>query len=88
MKNEQGTRWRQLTISKRISFHLEEHMGIFDMIDKAVSAAKMASNKRNSLTHGVIGYGEQKSDKSHDHRYNQGNDRTPAQKRGDAQRRK
>ncbi len=29
-----------------------------------------------------------KKDGSHDHRYNKGNDRTPAQKRGDKKRRK
>jgi hypothetical protein len=35
-----------------------------------------------------IGYGEQCQDESHDHRYNTGDDRTPAQKDGDASRRK
>jgi hypothetical protein len=35
-----------------------------------------------------IGYGLQKEDDSHDHRYNQGEDRTPAQKDGDSKRTK
>jgi hypothetical protein len=33
--------------------------------------------------HGLIDYGRQKKDGSHDHRYNCGDDRTPAQKTGD-----
>jgi hypothetical protein len=41
-----------------------------------------------SHEHKAIGYGDQKKDGSHDHRYNRGNDRTPAQKRGDKMRRK
>ena len=32
---------------------------------------------------GLIGYGLQKKDGSHDHRYNKGSDRTPAQQAGD-----
>lgn len=35
-----------------------------------------------------IKYGLQKDDGSHDHRYNSGDDRTPAQKEGDDKRRK
>jgi len=42
----------------------------------------------DELLHKVIDYGDQKKDGSHDHRYNKGNDRTPAQKRGDKKRRK
>lgn len=37
---------------------------------------------------GLIPYGEKKLDGSHDHRYNQGADRTQAQKAGDANRKK
>jgi len=37
---------------------------------------------------GVISYGKQKKDGGHDHRYNRGDDRTPAQKAGDRKRRK
>jgi len=37
---------------------------------------------------GFVPYGRSKMDGSHDHRFNQGNDRTPAQRRGDAQRTK
>lgn len=33
--------------------------------------------------HGAIDYGRQKRDGSHDHRYNTGSDRTPAQKARD-----
>ena len=32
---------------------------------------------------GVIDYGKQKKDGSHDHRYDRGDDRTPSQKSGD-----
>lgn len=39
-------------------------------------------------TNGIIDYGKNKSDGSHDHRENKGNDRTPAQKEGDAKKRK
>lgn len=37
---------------------------------------------------GKINYGKQKKDGSHDLRSNKGNDRTPAQKKGDTTRRK
>ena len=37
---------------------------------------------------GVIPYGKNKLDSSHDHRGNRNADRTPAQKTGDAKRRK
>lgn len=37
---------------------------------------------------GVINYGRQKKDGSHDHRTNKGEDRTPSQKNGDTARRK
>lgn len=40
-------------------------------------------NKPMSLTKGVVNYGKQKKDGSHDHRFNIGEDRTPAQKTGD-----
>ncbi len=36
----------------------------------------------------IIAYGENKEDGGHDHRYNRGKDRTPAQKEGDKKRRK
>ena len=35
---------------------------------------------------GVINYGNEKNDGSHDHRTNKGNDRTPSQKEGDKKR--
>ena len=37
---------------------------------------------------GFLPYGGNKEDGSHDHRFNRGNDRTPAQKAGDDKRRK
>jgi hypothetical protein len=40
-------------------------------------------NKSSDSSSGVVPYGEQKKDGTHDHRYNTGNDRTPAQKKGD-----
>lgn len=50
-------------------------MGIFD-----------SSNQDNRQ--GVISTGGQKSTGGHDHRTNTGDDRTPAQKKGDKERRK
>ncbi len=51
-------------------------MGIFDKL--------FGNNSKPSpQTSGVIDYGKQKNDGSHDHRYDTGNDRTPAQKEGD-----
>lgn len=35
------------------------------------------------LVQGFIPYGKMKKDGSHDHRFNRGSDRTPAQKAGD-----
>lgn len=32
---------------------------------------------------GIVDYGSQKKNGGHDHRFNKGNDRTPAQKAGD-----
>lgn len=40
----------------------------------------------STLSTGLVPYGRPKADGSHDHRFNRGNDRTPAQKRGDAKR--
>lgn len=39
-----------------------------------------------TLSVGLVSYGRPKVNGSHDHRFNRGNDRTPAQKRGDAKR--
>jgi len=39
-------------------------------------------------TAGFVPYGQSKRDGSHDHRYNRGGDRTPAQKSGDLKRTK
>jgi len=69
-------------------------MGIFGTILKvgvniavgfADSALLGAAANRlpKSGRQGLIGYGLQKKDGSHDHRYNKGSDRTPAQQAGD-----
>jgi len=49
-------------------------MSIFDFFGKKPSGLPIS---------GVIDYGGKKKDGSHDHRYNSGADRTPAQKVGD-----
>lgn len=41
-----------------------------------------------SLAAGLLPYGSEKVDGSHDHRWNRGPDRTPAQKAGDQKRSK
>lgn len=51
-------------------------MNIIKSLFKAVATAP-------SFTQGAIPYGKIKQDGSHDHRYNCGDDRTPAQKNGD-----
>lgn len=51
-------------------------MGLFDKLFENKSYA-------SSLKSGVIDHGPQKKDGGHDHRYNTGDDRTPAQKLGD-----
>jgi hypothetical protein len=49
-------------------------MSIFNLFGKKPSGFPV---------HGVVDYGNQKKDGSHDHRFNCGDDRTPAQKDGD-----
>jgi len=53
-------------------------MGIFDKLFTA-------GNKSSSLNMGLISYGKNKKDGSHDHRYNRDDDQTPAQKGGHIQ---
>lgn len=53
-------------------------MGFFDKISKAVT----------SNSHGFIEGGKNKKGGGHDHTTNKGDDRTPAQKAGDAKRKK
>lgn len=57
-------------------------MGIFNFFG--------AANKPSSEKHevGAISYGKQKKNGGHDHRRNKDKDRTPAQRDGDAKRRK
>lgn len=45
-------------------------------------------NGKTSTSYGLIDYGGNKIDGSHDHRYNKGDDRTNAQKAGDRKRKK
>ncbi|MDO9168555.1 MAG: hypothetical protein Q7U18_05600 [Methylobacter sp.] len=53
-------------------------MGIFD---------KLFGNNSTPSTHtaGLIDYGKQKQDGSHNHTFNKGDDQTPAQKEGHKQ---
>jgi hypothetical protein len=53
-------------------------MGIFDKLFTT-------GNKSSSLNMGLISYGKNKKDGSHDHRYNRDDDQTPAQKGGHIQ---
>lgn len=55
-------------------------MSIFDKL--------FGSDKNPSTLRGFIDYGMPKNDGSHDHRYNKGKDRTPAQKRSDEEKKK
>lgn len=48
----------------------------------------MGSQKNSFIKTGVINYGNQSKNGSHDHRSNKGADRTPAQQAGDKARRK
>ncbi|PWF25073.1 hypothetical protein [Corticimicrobacter populi] len=61
-------------------------MGIFDLL-KNLSDAIGSNNRRDNST-GLIDYGKQKTNGGHDHRYNTGDDRTPAQKQGDQNKKK
>ncbi|TPQ45459.1 hypothetical protein C2U71_12435 [Burkholderia ubonensis] len=54
----------------------------------AASHAVAKGNLSGGMLVGAIGYGNDKVDGSHDHRYNKGPDRTPAQKAGDVARKK
>lgn len=49
---------------------------------------KLLGSATKGVVNGVISYGKNKADGSHDHRYNVGSDRTPAQQSGDKKRRK
>ena len=57
-------------------------MGIFDSISDLLGGLSGGSSSGSPIS-GAIGYGKQKTDGGHDHRYNTGDDRTPAQKEGD-----
>jgi hypothetical protein len=58
-----------------------EKVGFFDNL---FGGGKKNDNGR----HGAIPYGRTKDSGGHDHRTNRGDDRTPAQKKGDENRRK
>lgn len=55
-------------------------MGFFD------SLKDVFGSDDKDTSRGIISNGKQKKDGGHDHRYNTGNDRTPAQKEGDKKR--
>ncbi|WP_010447989.1 hypothetical protein [Vibrio rotiferianus] len=55
-------------------------MGLFDSF--------FGGRANSSQSKGAIEGGRNKNDGGHDHRTNRGNDRTPAQRAGDASRRK
>ena len=67
-------------------------MGLLDsLLDALKSGSKSPSNSDDrgfGEVRGVIDYGKNKSDGSHDHRTNKGGDRTPSQKDGDKKRSK
>jgi len=67
-------------------------MGLLDsLLDALKSGNKSSSNSDEREFGGVrgfIGYGKNKQDGSHDHRYNKGGDRTPSQRDGDKKRSK
>ena len=55
-------------------------MGFFDKLT--------GGSQKTDTSHGIIDSGRNKNTGSHDHRTNKGDDRTPAQKEGDKNRRK
>lgn len=55
-------------------------MGLFDFLNKHIDL--------NELISEVISYGELKKDGSHNHTYNKGKDRTPAQQKADQAKKK
>jgi hypothetical protein len=57
-------------------------MGILDTLIEAAKGAVKGGGQ------GIIDHGRNKNGGGHDHRTNTGQDRTPAQKKGDAERRK
>jgi hypothetical protein len=59
-------------------------MGIFDKL----FGSKPASAPNTFIKVGVIANGPQKATGGHDHRYNTKDDRTPAQKKADKQKKK
>ncbi|MEI6270023.1 MAG: hypothetical protein WCP01_14185 [Methylococcaceae bacterium] len=68
-------------------------MGIFDVLLDAVktitkNGAGNGSRSDDPRVHYDIPYGGNKNDGGHDHRYDKGKDRTPAQREGDKKRTK
>lgn len=48
-----------------------------------ITTASMANGDNDHHTSGLMPYGKNRRDGGHDHRYNRGLDRTPAQRRAD-----
>jgi hypothetical protein len=63
-------------------------MGLLDGLFGGSSGSSSSSRDSGGVSRGIVDYGEQKKEGGHDHRYNRGDDRTPAQKSGDAKRKK
>ncbi|PLY57302.1 hypothetical protein HBH1_04394 [Herbaspirillum sp. BH-1] len=61
---------------------------MFDLLAKIISKATSSSKTDSSGNFGLINYGAQKKDGSHDHRYNRGGDRTTLQKQADEAKKK
>ena len=57
-------------------------MGVLDSLFNILGSLSGGVSS-NRITSGVIDYGKQKKDGSHNHTYNKGKDRTQAQKEGD-----
>ena len=63
-------------------------MGILDNLFGNNSSSSENDEHEIGFPVGLMNYGKQKNNGSHDHRYNTDNDRTPAQKEGDKKRTK
>lgn len=61
---------------------------MLDLLLGVLKSVAGSATKNPSATMGAINYGKTKVGGGHDHRYNTGPDRTPAQKAGDAAKKK
>lgn len=65
-------------------------MGFFNKLVSTITTSRDVGGISNDdgRAMGIVNYGSQKTNGGHDHRYNKGKDRTPAQTTGDKKRRK